>query len=68
VAVAAAATVLAGDAFDALAGLAGAAPFDLLIVDPPAFAKRRAEVERALTAYARLTRLALAVTRPAARS
>jgi 23S rRNA (cytosine1962-C5)-methyltransferase len=57
--------LLAGDAFDALAELARARrTFDLVIVDPPAFAKRQAEVERALAAYARLTRLALAVTRP----
>ncbi len=35
-----------------------------MIVDPPAFAKRAAEVDAALRAYARLTALALGVTRP----
>jgi 23S rRNA (cytosine1962-C5)-methyltransferase len=37
--------------------------FDLLIVDPPAFAKSASEVERALAAYARLTRLAVQILR-----
>jgi 23S rRNA (cytosine1962-C5)-methyltransferase len=35
--------------------------FDMVIVDPPSFAKSAAEVERAVAAYARLTRLALGV-------
>ena len=38
--------------------------FDLVIVDPPSFAKSAAEVEAALAAYARLTRLALGVLEP----
>jgi 23S rRNA (cytosine1962-C5)-methyltransferase len=33
-------------------------------VDPPAFAQRRAQVPQALSAYARLTGLSLAVLRP----
>ena len=37
--------------------------FDLLIVDPPAFAKSASEVQRALAAYARLTRLAVQILR-----
>jgi 23S rRNA (cytosine1962-C5)-methyltransferase len=37
--------------------------FDLVIVDPPAFAKSASEVERALAAYARLTRLAVQILR-----
>lgn len=53
---------LAEDAFDCLDRLhAAGTTFDLVIVDPPAFAKRAAEVKRARTAYARLTRLALGV-------
>ena len=56
---------IAGDAFETLADLGrGGARFDLVIVDPPAFAKREGEVPRALQSYARLTKLALAVTRP----
>lgn len=56
---------MAGDAFDALADLGRTgARFDLVIVDPPAFAKRESEAPRALQAYARLTKLALGATRP----
>jgi 23S rRNA (cytosine1962-C5)-methyltransferase len=35
----------------------------MVIVDPPSFAKSTAEIERALQAYARLTRLATQVLR-----
>jgi 23S rRNA (cytosine1962-C5)-methyltransferase len=35
-----------------------------VIVDPPAFARRPAQVEAALAAYRRLTRLSLAVLAP----
>ncbi len=38
--------------------------FDMVILDPPAMAKRRDEVDRALSAYERLTRLALALLAP----
>jgi 23S rRNA (cytosine1962-C5)-methyltransferase len=56
---------LAKDAFEALARLGrDGRRFDLVIVDPPAFAKKRAEVERALAAYGRLTRLGLGVLQP----
>jgi 23S rRNA (cytosine1962-C5)-methyltransferase len=52
----------AGDAFDGLERLhAAGQTFDMVIVDPPSFAKSAAEVERALAAYARLMRLALSV-------
>jgi 23S rRNA (cytosine1962-C5)-methyltransferase len=51
-----------GDAFDGLEQFhAAGQTFDMVIVDPPAFAKSAAEVERALAAYARLMRLALNV-------
>jgi len=57
--------VLAADAFDALAELRGRGErFDLVIVDPPALAKREDEVERAVLSYARLTGLALGVLAP----
>ena len=38
--------------------------FGLVILDPPMFAQSRAQVENALTAYARLTRLGLSVLEP----
>jgi 23S rRNA (cytosine1962-C5)-methyltransferase len=58
-------SVLAGDAFALLADLwQQGQRFDLVIIDPPAFAKRASEVARALHAYRRLTRLGLAVTAP----
>ncbi len=58
-------TVLAADAFDALADLRGRGErFGLVIVDPPALAKREDEVGGALGAYPRLTRLALGVLAP----
>ncbi len=57
-------TLLAGDAFQELGRLGDSgARFDLVVVDPPAFAKRANEVAGALAAYARLTKLALGVLR-----
>ncbi len=53
--------MLAEDAFEALARLGRSRRFDLVIIDPPAFAKKRSEVKRALSAYQRLTRLGLGV-------
>ncbi len=53
-----------GDAFQVLVDLAKKdEQFDIVILDPPAFASNQAAVPRALAAYARLTRLGLAVTR-----
>jgi 23S rRNA (cytosine1962-C5)-methyltransferase len=58
-------STLAGDAFDVLADLGrGGARFGLVVVDPPAFAKRASETPAALRSYARLTELALKVTAP----
>jgi 23S rRNA (cytosine1962-C5)-methyltransferase len=49
-----------GDAFDVLEALARErARFDIVIVDPPAFAKRKKDVPKALAAYKRLNQLAL---------
>ena len=49
-----------GDAFDVLERLAGeGARFDLVVIDPPAFAKRKKDVPKALAAYKRLNQLAL---------
>lgn len=51
---------LHGDAFDTLAGLVEAGErFDLVIVDPPAFIKRRKDAKTGLSAYQRLNRAAL---------
>ena len=55
-------TVRVGDAFEELQQLSAEGQrFDLIIVDPPSFAKRAVEVRGALALYARLTRLALSV-------
>jgi len=49
-----------GDAFDVLEALARErAQFDIVIVDPPAFAKRKKDVPKALAAYKRLNQLAV---------
>ena len=57
--------LLAGDAFETLAELRqGGRRFDLVIIDPPAFARGQAQVARALSAYGQLTHLGLGVLRP----
>ncbi|MEZ4870184.1 MAG: class I SAM-dependent rRNA methyltransferase [Caldilineaceae bacterium] len=57
--------LLVGDAFQLLPEMAAAgARFDLVILDPPAFAKQQAEIERALSAYAQLARLGVALLQP----
>ena len=49
-----------GDAFDALEDLTRlGARFDVVIVDPPAFAKRKKDLPKALAAYKRLNQLAI---------
>lgn len=51
-----------GDAFDVLEALVKEkARFDVVIIDPPAFAKRRKELPKALAAYKRLNQLAIQV-------
>ena len=53
-----------GDAFEVLASMADRGQrFDVVVIDPPSFASRADQVERALRGYAHLTRLGLAVTR-----
>jgi 23S rRNA (cytosine1962-C5)-methyltransferase len=53
-------TTRKGDAFEVLEALAEEnARFDVVIVDPPAFAKRRKDVPKALAAYKRLNQLAM---------
>jgi 23S rRNA (cytosine1962-C5)-methyltransferase len=54
-----------GDAFDVLQNLAAEnARFDVVVVDPPAFAKRKKELPKALAAYKRLNQLAIQLIAP----
>ncbi len=54
-----------GDAFEVMVQLArGGESYDIVVVDPPSFAQRQANVEGALRAYTRLTHLALRLVRP----
>lgn len=56
---------VAGDVFDALASFKKEGrTFDLVILDPPAFAKSQRAVQAALDGYASLNRQALSVLRP----
>ena len=55
-------TTVRGDAFDVLEDLAkNRARFDIVVIDPPAFAKRKKEQPKALAAYKRLNQLAMQV-------
>ena len=57
--------LLVGDAFLTMQQLiANKRRFEMVIIDPPAFAKRKEEVERAVAAYGRLVRLGLKLLRP----
>lgn len=52
-----------GDAFEVMRGLAERGErFGLVVIDPPSFAQRQANVDGARVAYARLTRAGLALT------
>ncbi len=56
---------LKGDAFEVLAALgADRERFDLVIVDPPAFAKRKKDLPKAQAAYRRLNQAAIGVLAP----
>lgn len=58
-------TVRRGDAFDVLESLdTEAARFDIVVCDPPAFAKSRKDAEAGLRAYARVARLAARLVAP----
>ena len=55
-------TVQAGDAFEVMQSFGKQKRlFDIVIVDPPSFARKQADHDRAMHAYRRLTRLALAL-------
>jgi 23S rRNA (cytosine1962-C5)-methyltransferase len=54
---------LRDDAFDALAALREAGEkFDLVIVDPPAFIKRRRDLPKGIAAYRKLNQMAMQLT------
>lgn len=56
---------LCGDAFTELEKLGReGATFDVVIIDPPSFAKRQSEIGRALSSYGRLCELGLDVLAP----
>ncbi len=58
-------TAVKGDAFDVLEDLVRKRErFDIVIVDPPAFAKRKKDLPKALAAYKRLNQLAMQVLGP----
>ena len=58
-------TAVRGDAFDVLEDLVKRRErFDIVIVDPPAFAKRKKDLPKALAAYKRLNQLAMQVLGP----
>lgn len=61
-------TVEVGDAFEVLRELGRRRhTFDLVVVDPPSFAHKAVDVDRARSAYRALTQLAIAVVRPGGR-
>jgi 23S rRNA (cytosine1962-C5)-methyltransferase len=56
---------LRGDVFEQLRGLVDAGErFDLVVLDPPAFVKRRKDLELGIEAYQRLNRLGLQLLPP----
>jgi 23S rRNA (cytosine1962-C5)-methyltransferase len=58
-------TTRAANAFDALSALrAEGASFDVIVLDPPAFIKRRKDVARGQAAYRKLNQLALQLLTP----
>ena len=56
--------VSVGDAFEVMARSAAARErYDIIVVDPPSFARREIDVRQALRAYARLTTMAMPLLR-----
>jgi 23S rRNA (cytosine1962-C5)-methyltransferase len=56
-------TIRRDDAFDAMAALAGER-FDIVVCDPPAFARSRKDADAGLRAYGRMARLAVPLVAP----
>jgi 23S rRNA (cytosine1962-C5)-methyltransferase len=58
-------TIQRGDAFDVMAALAAdGQQYDIVVCDPPAFAKSRKDADAGLRAYHRMTRLAAPLVAP----
>lgn len=58
-------TIEVGDAFDVMVGLARkGVTYDIVVVDPPSFAQKKASIDVAVRAYTRLTHLALRLVKP----
>ena len=58
-------TTLAGDAFDILKGLREQGEhYDVVVLDPPAFIKRRKDIKAGTVAYQRINRLAMQLLSP----
>jgi 23S rRNA (cytosine1962-C5)-methyltransferase len=58
-------TLRRGDAFDTMAALAAEGEvYDIVVCDPPAFAKSRKDADAGLRAYQRMTRLAAPLVAP----
>jgi 23S rRNA (cytosine1962-C5)-methyltransferase len=56
---------MVGDAFEVMNRLVRQGQrFDMVVIDPPSFAQRQTNVDRALDAYGRLTELGVRLTRP----
>ncbi len=56
--------IIAGDAFEELQKLATQkVTFDIVVIDPPSFAKSATEVDRAIASYKKLTKLGLKLVR-----
>lgn len=55
--------VIEGDAFERME-IFPKHSFDIVIIDPPSFAKNQSEIQKGLAAYQRLTRLGLTVLKP----
>ncbi|MEP2935419.1 MAG: class I SAM-dependent rRNA methyltransferase [Gilvibacter sp.] len=52
-----------GDAFEVLQGfIEQSKTFDVVVIDPPSFAKQQSEIKRALQSYKRLVNLGIALT------
>ncbi|MGE0304797.1 MAG: class I SAM-dependent methyltransferase [Acidimicrobiia bacterium] len=59
--------IIEGDAFRVMEQLARSGQrYDVIIIDPPPFAQNQASVDRALSAYAKLTELGLQLLHPGA--
>ena len=57
--------LLAADAFDTMAKMArNGRRFDMVIIDPPSFARKQLDVPAALDAYAKLTEVGLTLVKP----